>query len=85
MVAEGANTYSLSVAAGRIAPTASALTFADGMAVRVPDATALDVIRRGADRIVEVSDSEIAEAVRLLTALPITAQRAPGQQRLRAF
>ena len=27
VVAEGANTYSLSVAAGRIAPTASALTF----------------------------------------------------------
>ena len=66
VVAEGANTYSLSVAAGRIAPTASALTFADGMAIRVPDATALDVIRRGADRIVEVSDNEIAEAVRVI-------------------
>jgi threonine dehydratase len=36
------------------------------MAVRVPDATALDVIGRGADRIVEVSDSEIAEAVRVI-------------------
>jgi len=66
VVAESANTYSLSVAARRIAPTASALTFADGMAVRVPDATALDVIGRGADRIVEVSDSEIAEAVRVI-------------------
>src|ERR1700722_5505023 len=66
VVAEGANPYSLSVAAGRIAPTASALTFADGMAVRVPDATALDVIRGGADRIVEVSDNESAEAVRVI-------------------
>jgi len=66
VVAESANTYSRSVAAGRIAPTASALTFADGMAVRVPDATALDVIRRGADRIVEVSDNEIAETVRVI-------------------
>jgi threonine dehydratase len=66
VVAEGANTYSRSVAAGRIVPTASALTFADGMAVRSPDATALDLIRRGADRIVEVSDNEIAEAVRVI-------------------
>ena len=29
-----------------------ALTFADGMAVRSPDATAMDLIRRGVDRIV---------------------------------
>jgi threonine dehydratase len=66
VVAEGANTYSRSMVAGRIVPTASALTFADGMAVRSPDATALDLIRRGVDRIVEVSDNEIAEAVRVL-------------------
>ena len=45
--------------------TDSALTFADGMAVRVPDATALEIIRRGAERIVEVSDDEIAEAIRV--------------------
>jgi threonine dehydratase len=66
VVAEGANTYSCSVAAGRLVPTNSAHTFADGMAVRVPDATALEVIRRGADRIVEVSDDEIAEAIRII-------------------
>ena len=36
------------------------------MAVRVPDAGALDIIRRGAERIVEVSDAEIAEAIRSL-------------------
>jgi threonine dehydratase len=66
VVAEGANTYRRSVAAGRVVPTNSALTFADGMAVRLPDATALDVIRRGADRIVEVSEDEIAEAIRVL-------------------
>ncbi len=34
------------------------------MAVRVPDATALEIIRKGAERIVEVSDDEIAEAIR---------------------
>jgi len=66
VVAEGANAYRRSVAAGRVVPTNSALTFADGMAVRVPDATALDVIRRGTERIVEVSDDEIAEAIRII-------------------
>jgi threonine dehydratase len=52
--------------AGRVIATNSALTFADGMAVRVPDATALEAIRHGAERIVEVSDDEIAEAIRCL-------------------
>jgi threonine dehydratase len=36
------------------------------MAVRVPDPTALEIIRKGAERIVEVSDDEIAEAIRLI-------------------
>jgi len=66
VVAAAANTYCRSVAAGRTVPTNAALTFADGMAVRVPDATALDIIRRGTDRIVEVSEDEIAEAIRVL-------------------
>lgn len=66
VVSAQANTYRLSVAAGRPMPTNSASTFADGMAVRVPDPRALDIIRRGAERIVEVSDDEIAEAIRIL-------------------
>jgi threonine dehydratase len=66
VVAERANTYSRSLAAGRVVATNSAFTFADGMAVRAPDVTALEVIKRGADRIVEVSDDEIAEAIRTI-------------------
>jgi threonine dehydratase len=66
VVADRANAYRLSVAAGRVVHTNSALTFADGMAVRVPDAAALELIRRGAERIVEVSDDEIAAAIRIL-------------------
>jgi threonine dehydratase len=54
-----------------------ALTFADGTVIGSPDATAMDLIRRGVDRIVEVSDNEIAEAVRVIYA--------PGQRRLRPF
>ena len=46
--------------------TNSAETIADGLAVRVPDAAALEVIRRGAARIVTVSEAEIRRAMRIL-------------------
>lgn len=55
----------LSVEAGHLVETNSARTFADGMAVRVPVQAALDIYGPGADRIVAVSDDEIAAAVRL--------------------
>jgi threonine dehydratase len=66
VVSKAANTYLRSFAADQVVPTNSALTFADGMAVRVPDPTALEVIRKGAERIVEVTDDEIAEAIRVI-------------------
>jgi threonine dehydratase len=65
VVAAGANAYRRSVSAGRVVPTASAFTFADGMAVRVPDLAVLEVIQRGAERVIEVCDDEIAEAIRI--------------------
>ena len=65
VVAEGANCARLSVEAGRPVATPSARTFADGMAVRVPVAEALEIYATGAERIVEVSDDAIAEAMRL--------------------
>jgi threonine dehydratase len=66
VVSEAANAYFRSFTAGRVIATNSASTFADGMAVRVPDPTALEFIRKGAERVVEVSDDEIAEAIRHL-------------------
>ena len=48
----------------KVVATNSANTMADGMAVRGPDAEALAVILKGADRIVQVSDAEIAVAMR---------------------
>ena len=39
-------------------------TFADGVATRTPDPTAFEMIRHGADRIVTVSEDEIADAMR---------------------
>jgi threonine dehydratase len=66
VVAERANAYRLSVEAGRVVPTNSAATFAEGVAVRVPDPEAIAIIRRGVARIVEVSEDEIAEAIRIM-------------------
>jgi threonine dehydratase len=66
VVSERANCYPLSLAAGRAVPTNAALTFADGVAVRKPDPLALEIIRAGAERVVELSEDEIAEAIRIL-------------------
>lgn len=60
----GAPSYALSFAAGYVVTTPKAETQADGLATRVPDASALEIIRRGAARIVTVTDDEVAEAIR---------------------
>ena len=49
---------------GELASTASARTFADGMAVRTVVPEALAIYRRGAERVVSVSDEEVAAAMR---------------------
>jgi threonine dehydratase len=45
--------------------TATSTTRADGIATRNPDPEALAVILKGASRIVQVSDDEIARAIRI--------------------
>jgi threonine dehydratase len=62
--ASAAPAYALSFVAGRTVTTPSCQTRADGIATRVPDEEALAVIRHGVSRIVQVSDDEIAEAIR---------------------
>lgn len=64
VVSENADCYAQSFAAGKPVETATANTFADGMAVRVPVPAALEIIRAGAERIVRVSDDEVKAAVR---------------------
>jgi len=59
-----APSYALSFAAGAVVMTNSSDTLADGMATRVPDADALAIIRKGASRIVQVTDDEVAAAIR---------------------
>jgi len=65
VVSTNAATVKLSVDAGRLIETNSANTFADGMAVRIPVAEAYDIYAKGAERIVAVTDDEIATAIRL--------------------
>jgi threonine dehydratase len=66
VVAANAPTYALSFAAGSPVGTNTADTLADGLAVRVPDAAALAIVRRGAARIVTVTEAEIRQAMRLM-------------------
>ncbi len=55
----------LSFESGNLTETDSAATFADGIAVRVPVKEAFDIYSKGADRIIEVTDDEIAAAIRI--------------------
>lgn len=59
-----APSYALSFAAGKVVTTKTSNTLADGMATRIPDADAFALIRKGAARIVQVSDDEVAAAIR---------------------
>jgi len=65
VVSDRAPTAKLSAEADELIETDSASTFADGMAVRVPVQEALDIYAGGAERIVTITDDEIAEAMRL--------------------
>ncbi len=65
VVSTNANAYALSFEAGQVVTTNSARTFADGMAVRVPNPQALEIICKGAARIVQVGDAEVAQAMRI--------------------
>jgi threonine dehydratase len=62
--AAAAPAYALSLSVGRVVTTPTCDTRADGIATRMPDEQALACMRRGVARIVQVTDDEIAEAVR---------------------
>ncbi len=66
VVAERAPATALSFAAGHPVSTETAETFIDGVACRVPDEAAISAIVEGAARIVQVSEDDCAEAVRVL-------------------
>ncbi|WP_296258398.1 MULTISPECIES: threonine dehydratase [unclassified Pseudomonas] len=65
VVSSEADAAKQSVETGELRETDSADTFADGLAVRKPVPEALRIYAAGAARIVSVTDSEIAEAMRV--------------------
>ena len=66
VVSELAPATALSFAAGSPVSTDTSATFIDGVATRVPDPTAIEIIVAGAARIVQISEDQCADAVRLL-------------------
>jgi len=65
VVSTEADAFAQSFEQGRIITTATANTFADGMACRIPVPEAFEIVREHAARIVRVSDEDIAEAMRI--------------------
>jgi threonine dehydratase len=65
VVAEGAPAYALSFEAGRKIAAPVTTVLADGMACRVPDDAALEVILEHVDHVVQVSEEEIGLAMKI--------------------
>jgi threonine dehydratase len=66
VVSAHARAYAASFAERRPVALPVSTRLADGMAVRKPDPAALEVIWRCVDRVVEVSDDEVAQAIALI-------------------
>jgi threonine dehydratase len=65
VVAEGAPAYALSFKAGRKVSAPVTTLLGDGIACRVPDDASLEVVLENVDHIVQVSDGDMAEAMKL--------------------
>ncbi|HEY3133828.1 MAG TPA: threonine dehydratase, partial [Gemmatimonadaceae bacterium] len=68
VVARSAPAFALSFDEGRIVSHEVTTRVADGMACRTPDPAALAIVRKGAERVVQVSDEEVESAMRALFA-----------------
>jgi len=64
VVSRHATTYADSIAAGRVVEASVTTQLADGMACRVADHGALDILAPHLDHVVQVSDDEVAAAMR---------------------
>jgi threonine dehydratase len=64
VVSAHATTYADSLAAGRVVESPVSTVLADGMACRVADPEALAILQGRLDHIVQVTDAEVAQAMR---------------------
>jgi threonine dehydratase len=68
VVSAHAAAYQQSYREGRVIEAPVTTLLADGMACRVPDAQALEIIRAEVDEVIAVSDDAVADAMRALFA-----------------
>lgn len=68
VVSAHATTYADSLTAGRVVEAPVSTVLADGMACRVADRAALDVLAAHLDHVVKVTDDEVAQAMRAIYA-----------------
>ena len=66
VVAAGAPAYALSFEAGRKIAAPVTTFLGDGMACRVPDESSLNVVLHNVERIVQVTEEEIANSMRII-------------------
>jgi len=66
VVSSHASAYAQSFSAGTSIESPARTRLADGMACRTPNPDALEIILSGVDRIVQVSDAEVASAMRIM-------------------
>ena len=66
VVSAHATTYADSLAAGRVVAAPVSTQLADGMACRIAEQAALDILAPHIDHIVQVTDQEVADAMRAL-------------------
>ena len=66
VISRHATTYADSFAAGHVVPAPVTTRIADGMAVRLADPDALALLRAHLDHLVQVSDDEVAAAMRAI-------------------
>lgn len=66
VVSRHATTYADSMAAGKVVPAPVSTVLADGMACRMAEQDALDILLTDVDHLVQVDDVEIADAMRAI-------------------
>ena len=66
VVSAHASAYAESFSSKRPVESPVSTKIADGMACRIPELSALELIWKGVERIVQVSDTEIAESMRIM-------------------
>lgn len=65
VISKHAPAFALSFAAGKVVEHEAATRIADGVACRKPTESALEIVRSGVDRILEVDDNEVEAAMRI--------------------